>query len=197
MRRRRAGLRGAGLHQRGPPPPIHARAWAGPPAAIDAGRPDRYTGRLTVPLASRYKAALVAVLATVPALALPDVRVAGAILPDGAEKVAENRYRVPRSYEDTVKFFKQTYGARYTRRPIADQPVQPRGSRLRPHGHVGHGLTQVYALLDPQGVGVERVPEGGSVVAGLRRGRPGKQGNGDQRPHATGGLPRGRRCSRP
>jgi len=122
VRRRRAGLRGAGLHQRGPPPPIHARAWAGPPAAIDAGRPDRYTGRLTVPLASRYKAALVAVLATVPALALPDVRVAGAILPDGAEKVAENRYRVPRSYEDTVKFFKQTYGARYTRRPIADQP---------------------------------------------------------------------------
>lgn len=72
---------------------------------------------------ARYKAALVAVLGLVPALVLAaEVKVAGALLPEGAEKVAENRYRVPRTYEETLKYFRQTYGARYTRRPIADQP---------------------------------------------------------------------------
>ncbi len=48
--------------------------------------------------------------------------VAGAALPDGAEKVAENRYRVPMSWDETIRFYRQTYPPRYTRRPIADQP---------------------------------------------------------------------------
>ncbi len=78
---------------------------------------------LTVPHFPRYKAALAAVIAAVPLLAHPaDLRVAGATLPDGAVKVAENRYRVPRNYEETVKFYKTVYPPRYTRRPIADQP---------------------------------------------------------------------------
>jgi len=78
---------------------------------------------LTVPLFPRYKAALAAVIAVVPLLtAAADLRVAGAALPDGALKVAENRYRIPKSYEETVKFYKQVYPPRYTRRPIADQP---------------------------------------------------------------------------
>ena len=70
----------------------------------------------------RYNAALVAVLLAVPGLALAEPKVAGAVLPDGAEKVSENRYRVPKTYDETLRFFRQTYGARYTRRPIADQP---------------------------------------------------------------------------
>ncbi len=57
-----------------------------------------------------------------PALVLAEVRVAGALLPDGAEKVAENRYRIPRSWDETIRFYRQTYSPRYTRRPIADQP---------------------------------------------------------------------------
>jgi hypothetical protein len=76
-----------------------------------------------VPRFARYKAALVAILALGPGLAFAEVvKVAGALLPDGAEKVSENRYRVPKTYEETLKFFRQTYGGRYTRRPIADQP---------------------------------------------------------------------------
>jgi hypothetical protein len=77
---------------------------------------------LTVTLFARYKAALVAVLVAVPVIALADVKVAGAVLPDGAVKVAENRYRVPKTYEETNRFFRQTYGPRFARRPIADQP---------------------------------------------------------------------------
>jgi hypothetical protein len=78
---------------------------------------------LTVPLSPRYKAALAALIAAVPLLAhAVDLRVAGALVPDGAVKVAENRYRIPKSLEETVKFYKQVYPPRYTRRPIADQP---------------------------------------------------------------------------
>jgi hypothetical protein len=69
---------------------------------------------------TRYKAALAAVLLGVPGLA-PAEKVAGAILPDGVVRIGENRYRVPKSYEDTLKFFRGVYGpASYARRQIID-----------------------------------------------------------------------------
>ncbi len=76
-----------------------------------------------MPGLDRYKRALVAVFVAVPVLALAEVKVAGAVLPDGAEKVAENRYRGPKTYDETLKFYRQTYGGRYTRRAITDQPT--------------------------------------------------------------------------
>jgi hypothetical protein len=75
-----------------------------------------------VTLSARYKAALAGVLAALPMLVLADVRVAGALLPDGAEKVAENRYRLPKSWDETIRFYRQNYPPRYTRRAVADQP---------------------------------------------------------------------------
>jgi hypothetical protein len=72
--------------------------------------------------ATRYKAALVAFLVALPGAALGD-SVAGATLPDDAVKIAERRYKVARSYEETMKFFRQVYGPRYRRRPIADLPA--------------------------------------------------------------------------
>jgi hypothetical protein len=67
----------------------------------------------------RYKAALAAVALLVPGLALAE-RVAGAILPDDVVKIGEKRYQVPKSYEETLKFFRSVYGpARYPRRSIA------------------------------------------------------------------------------
>ena len=77
---------------------------------------------MTVTRFARYKAAFAALLAALPLLAGAEVRVAGVLLPDGAEKVAENRYRIPRNWDDTIRFYRQTYPPRYTRRPIADQP---------------------------------------------------------------------------
>lgn len=76
-------------------------------------------------LSARYKAALAGVvmlLAAFPVLALADARVAGAALPEGAEKVAENRFRVSRSWDETIRFYRQSYPPRYTRRAIVDQP---------------------------------------------------------------------------
>jgi hypothetical protein len=70
----------------------------------------------------RSKAALAAVFLAVPGLALAE-KVAGAILPDDAVKIGENRYRVSKSYEETLKFFRSVYGpGKYARRPIADTP---------------------------------------------------------------------------
>lgn len=67
----------------------------------------------------RYKAALAALTLAVPALVRAE-KVAGAILPDEAEKIAENRYRVPKSYEDTLRFFRTVYApSKYGRRTIA------------------------------------------------------------------------------
>lgn len=90
--------------------------------AVDARRPGRYTERLTVRRLSRYKPAVVAsLLLLAPGLATA-LTVAGATLPDDAKKVGENRYKLGRDYETALKFYRTTYSARYTRRPIADQP---------------------------------------------------------------------------
>jgi hypothetical protein len=50
-------------------------------------------------------------------------KVAGAILPDEVRKVGENRYRVDRTYEDTLRFYRSAYPpARYPRKTIASVP---------------------------------------------------------------------------
>lgn len=71
---------------------------------------------------SRYKPALVAsLLLLAPGIATA-LTVAGAQLPDDARKVGENRYQLGRGYDAALKYFRTAYPARYTRRPIADQP---------------------------------------------------------------------------
>jgi len=71
----------------------------------------------------RYKAALAAVFLALPGLAPAAEKAGGAIVPDDSVKIGENRFRSPRSYDETLKFYRSTYGPRYTRRPIADTPA--------------------------------------------------------------------------
>ena len=109
---------------------------------------------------ARYKAALAAFLLAVPALAHAD-KVAGAILPDDAVRVAENRYKVGRTWDETLRFFRQTYApARYARRPIADQPglkaVHIENPDAKPGTWEGlniyetKGETRVFVLVKPR-----------------------------------------------
>jgi hypothetical protein len=70
----------------------------------------------------RYKAALAVLFLAAPGFARAE-KVAGAVLPDEAVKVGENRYRIPKSYEETLRFFKSVYPVRYPRRPLADTPT--------------------------------------------------------------------------
>ena len=49
--------------------------------------------------------------------------VLGAQLPDGAQKVGENRYRAPENYEETLKYYRTVYPpAQFPRKAIVNQP---------------------------------------------------------------------------
>lgn len=113
-----------------------------------------------MPPIPRYKAALAVVLLAAPALAAAE-KVAGAILPDESTKIAESRFRIDRSYDDTLKFFKSVYPPpRYARRPIADQPglkaVHIDNPDARPGTWDGlnvyelKGETRVFVLVKPK-----------------------------------------------
>ena len=90
---------------------------------IDLGAGPGTWCRLTMGPGPRYKAALAAVFLALPGIAPATERAGGAIVPDDSVKIGENRFRSPRSYEETVKFYRSVYGPRYTRRPIADTPA--------------------------------------------------------------------------
>jgi len=117
---------------------------------------------------SRYKAALAALFLAAPGLALAAEKVAGASLPDEARMVEPNRYRIDRSYDDTLKFFRAVYPpARYPRKIIANQPglkaVHIENPEARPGGWDGlnvydiRGETRVFVLTTP---GKKEAPRG-------------------------------------
>jgi hypothetical protein len=108
---------------------------------------------------SRYKAALTVLFLIWPVAVLAE-RVAGAVLPDQSRAIGESRFRVDRSYEETLKFFKSAYPpARYPRKPIANQPgikaVHIANPEAKPGGWEGlnvyelKGETRVFVLVAP------------------------------------------------
>jgi hypothetical protein len=108
---------------------------------------------------ARHKAALAAALLAAPGTGLAQ-RVAGALLPDGARAVGEGRYRVDKSYEDTLRFFKSVYPpGRYPRKPVANQPgiraIHIENPEARPGTWEGlnvyelRGETRVFVLVAP------------------------------------------------
>ncbi|HTT72436.1 MAG TPA: hypothetical protein VMG32_14525 [Anaeromyxobacteraceae bacterium] len=112
---------------------------------------------MTIPSPFRYMAALVALLASAPAQA---ERVAGALLPDEARAIEPNRYRIDKSFDDTLKFFKTVYPvAKYPRRTIVNQPglkaVHIDNPDAKPNGWDGlnvyefGGETRVFVLVAP------------------------------------------------
>jgi hypothetical protein len=122
---------------------------------------------LTVNPVSRYKAALAALFLVAPGPA-PAAEVGGATLPDEARALEPYRYRVDRSYEDTLKFFRAIYPpARYPRTQIANQPglkaVHIENPEARPGGWDGlnvydlKGETRVFVLTTP---GKREAPRG-------------------------------------
>lgn len=49
--------------------------------------------------------------------------IGGVALPDGVRKVGEDRYRSPKDFEETLKFYKTAYPAeRFPRKSIVNQP---------------------------------------------------------------------------
>jgi hypothetical protein len=109
---------------------------------------------------TRYKAALAAALLSAPGVALAE-KVAGAILPDEAVRIGENRYRVAKGYEETLKFFRSVYSpGKYARKPIIDTPavkaVHIENPEARPGQWEGLNVyelkneTRVFVLVKPR-----------------------------------------------
>jgi hypothetical protein len=109
----------------------------------------------------RYKAALAAACLALPWLARAERGVAGAHLPDEARLVEPNRFRVEKTYDETLKFFRTVYPpAKYPRKPIVNQPgikaVHIENPEARPGSWEGlnvyelKGETRVYVLVAPK-----------------------------------------------
>ncbi len=123
------------------------------------GRRPPGTKPLTVTLPARYKAALAGLFLAWPGLGLAE-KVAGATIPDESRQLSERRYRIDKSYEDTLKFFRSVYPpGKYPRKPIANQPgiraVHIENPEARPGSWEGlnvyelKGETRVFVLLAP------------------------------------------------
>lgn len=69
-----------------------------------------------------YTAALAALLLSGTARAAGEFRVLGVVLPGGSVKVDTDRYRMPQTYEEALKFYKQFLPpAKYGRKAIRNQ----------------------------------------------------------------------------
>jgi hypothetical protein len=121
---------------------------------VDTSRPGAYcSGPMTRVLDSRkglfYKArplgAVVLALWTVVAAA---ETVSGAQLPDGSQKVGENRYRAPGNFDKTLEYYKTVYPASaYPRRAIVNQPGVKAVHISNPSGKNFEGLN-IYETND-------------------------------------------------
>jgi hypothetical protein len=110
-------------------------------------------------LLARYKAALAGLFLAWPGLGLAE-KVAGATIPDESRQVGERRYRINKSYEDALKYFRTVYPpGKYPRKPIAYHPgikaVHIGNPEAKPGSWDGlnvyelNGETRVYVLLAP------------------------------------------------
>jgi hypothetical protein len=74
--------------------------------------------------------------------------VSGAQMPDGAQKVGENRYRAPGDFEETLKYYRTVYPAQaYPRRSIVNQPGVKAVHIVNPSGKNFEGLN-IYEAND-------------------------------------------------
>ncbi|WP_044193602.1 hypothetical protein [Hyalangium minutum] len=84
--------------------------------------------------------------------------VSGAQLPDGAQRVGENRYRAPQGYEETLKYYRTVYPSQaYPRKPIVNQPGVKAVHIVNPSGKNFDGLN-IYEANDEVRIYVVPVP---------------------------------------
>ncbi len=107
--------------------------------------------RLDTRNARPYKApplwAAVALLVAVSGVARADV-VNGVQLPDGIQKVGENRYRAPEDFEATLKYYRTVYPTgSYPRKSIVNQPGVKAVHIVNPSGKNFEGLN-IYEAND-------------------------------------------------
>ena len=84
--------------------------------------------------------------------------VSGAQLPDGAQKVGENRYRAPRDFEGTMTYYKSVYPvSAYPRKSVVNQPGVKAVHIVNPSGKNFEGLN-IYEANDEVRIYIVPVP---------------------------------------
>ncbi|MBN1210650.1 MAG: hypothetical protein JXB05_37720 [Myxococcaceae bacterium] len=84
--------------------------------------------------------------------------VSGAQLPDGAQKVGENRFRAPGTFEDTLKYYRTVYPVQaFPRRPVVNQPGVKAVHIVNPSGKNFEGLN-IYEANDEVRIYIVPVP---------------------------------------
>jgi hypothetical protein len=84
--------------------------------------------------------------------------VIGAQLPDGSQKVGENRYRAPHDFEETMKYYRTVYPVQaYPRKSIVNQPGVKAVHIVNPSGKNFEGLN-IYEANDEVRIYVVPVP---------------------------------------
>ncbi|MCP3060781.1 hypothetical protein LXT21_18515 [Myxococcus sp. K38C18041901] len=94
--------------------------------------------------------------------------VSGAQLPDGSQKVGENRYRAPKDFEATLDYYRSVYStSSYPRRQIVNQPGVKAVHITNPSGKNFAGLNiyeaneevRIYIVPTQQAVKPAKKPE--------------------------------------
>ena len=79
-------------------------------------------------------------------------------MPDGAQKVGENRYRAPHDFEETLKYYRTVYPVQaYPRKSIVNQPGVKAVHIVNPSGKNFEGLN-IYEANDEVRIYVVPVP---------------------------------------
>ncbi|MBZ4415538.1 hypothetical protein [Myxococcus sp. RHSTA-1-4] len=87
--------------------------------------------------------------------------VSGAQLPDGSQKVGENRYRAPRDFEATLDYYRSVYStSNYPRRQIVNQPGVKAVHIVNPSGKNFAGLN-IYEANDEVRIYIVPVQQAG------------------------------------
>jgi hypothetical protein len=99
----------------------------------------------------------------------------GAQIPDGSQKVGENRYRAKEDYEGTLKYYKTIYPpAQYPRRQIANQPGIKAVHISNPSGKNFEGLN-IYLANDEVRIYIVPVAEAAKPKKKASEGKPAKR----------------------
>lgn len=102
--------------------------------------------------------------------------VGGAQLPDGSQRVGEDRYRAPRDYDETLKYYKAVYPPNaYPRRPIINQPGVKAVHIANPSGKNFEGLN-IYEANDEVRIYIVRAQSAAAPPKPSKKAPEGKGG---------------------
>ncbi len=101
--------------------------------------------------------------------------VSGAQLPDGAQKVGENRYRAPRDFEGTMTYYKSVYPVgTFPRKSVVNQPGVKAVHIVNPSGKNFEGLN-IYEANDEVRIYIVPVQSAAKPPAKPEPKKPGKK----------------------